>query len=209
MITSIVLVVRDVRAIQVSQRPFFNRGNKNIVRGLIDLLREANQEIPPWLDKVASESTFGGSGFRGGRGGGRGSRGRGSASRDYRQSGGGFGGSFNSPRMGGAALADLRPTAAAAMAMATAEEEAEAAAAGWRKLLVVNTTYTTVPVSSTREHSSVSIFKPLSLPKIPQNHKHLYDLSIVSFFNPFVRCSSTLPSSVSSLLYPSASASGV
>jgi len=80
---------------------FFNRGNKNIVRGLIDLLREANQEIPPWLDKVASESTFGGSSFRGGRGGGRGSRGRGSASRDYRQSGGGFGGSFNSPRMGG------------------------------------------------------------------------------------------------------------
>ncbi|KZV80134.1 DEAD-domain-containing protein [Exidia glandulosa HHB12029] len=66
---------------------FFNRGNKNIVRDLVDLLREANQEIPQWLDGMASESSFGG-GFRG-RGGRGGGRGRGGASRDYRASGGG------------------------------------------------------------------------------------------------------------------------
>ncbi|KAH9933388.1 P-loop containing nucleoside triphosphate hydrolase protein [Fomitopsis serialis] len=31
---------------------FFNRGNKNIVRDLLELLREANQEIPAWLETV-------------------------------------------------------------------------------------------------------------------------------------------------------------
>ncbi|KAJ7076065.1 P-loop containing nucleoside triphosphate hydrolase protein [Mycena belliarum] len=72
---------------------FFNRGNKNIVRELVELLREANQEIPPWLETVAHEASFGSS-FRGGRGGrGGGSRG-GSRGRDYRSSSGagGFGG---------------------------------------------------------------------------------------------------------------------
>ncbi|CAE6377447.1 unnamed protein product [Rhizoctonia solani] len=72
---------------------FFNRGNKNIVRELIVLLREANQEVPGWLDTVAAESAFGGGG-RGGRGGGRG--GRGGGNRDYRTSGGGFGGGMRS-----------------------------------------------------------------------------------------------------------------
>lgn len=73
---------------------FFNRGNKNIVRELIVLLREANQEVPAWLDTVAAESAFGGGG-RGGRGGGRG--GRGGGNRDYRTSGGGgFGGGARS-----------------------------------------------------------------------------------------------------------------
>ncbi|KAI0272454.1 ATP-dependent RNA helicase ded-1 [Gloeopeniophorella convolvens] len=71
---------------------FFNRGNKNIVRDLLELLREANQEIPPWLESVAHESGFGGGGgYRGGRGRGGGAR-RGGATRDYRQSGGGGGG---------------------------------------------------------------------------------------------------------------------
>ncbi|KAJ6590563.1 ATP-dependent RNA helicase ded-1 [Mycena vulgaris] len=74
---------------------FFNRGNKNIVRELVELLREANQEIPPWLETVAHEASFGSS-FRGGRGGGRGgSRGSSRGGRDYRASsggGGGFGG---------------------------------------------------------------------------------------------------------------------
>ncbi|CAE6475845.1 unnamed protein product [Rhizoctonia solani] len=74
---------------------FFNRGNKNIVRELIGLLREANQEVPAWLDTVASESTFGGGGGgRGGRGGGRG--GRGGGNRDYRAPSGGFGGGMRS-----------------------------------------------------------------------------------------------------------------
>lgn len=71
---------------------FFNRGNKNIVRELVELLREANQVIPPWLESVLIEST-GGSGAsfsrgRGGRGGGRGGA-RGTGNRDYRFSGGG------------------------------------------------------------------------------------------------------------------------
>ncbi|KAH7885755.1 P-loop containing nucleoside triphosphate hydrolase protein [Phlebopus sp. FC_14] len=72
---------------------FFNRGNKNIVRDLVELLREANQEIPPWLESVVQETTLGSS-FRGrGRGGGSGGgggRGRG-GNRDYRQSSGQYG----------------------------------------------------------------------------------------------------------------------
>ncbi|KIK51072.1 hypothetical protein GYMLUDRAFT_78349 [Collybiopsis luxurians FD-317 M1] len=67
---------------------FYNKGNKNIVKDLVELLREANQDIPLWLDNSAHESSFGGS-FRGrGRGGGRGR----SAGRDYRTGGGGGGG---------------------------------------------------------------------------------------------------------------------
>ncbi|KAI9262724.1 P-loop containing nucleoside triphosphate hydrolase protein [Sporodiniella umbellata] len=65
---------------------FFNRNNKNIVNDLINILTEANQEVPGFLESVARESrSYGG---RGGRGGGRGgARGRGGASfggRDYR-----------------------------------------------------------------------------------------------------------------------------
>ena len=77
---------------------FFNRGNKNIVRDLVELLREANQEIPSWLESVVQETTFGSS-YRGrGRGGG-GGRGRG-GNRDYRQSSGGYGGGGYSGRGG-------------------------------------------------------------------------------------------------------------
>ncbi|OJA21212.1 hypothetical protein AZE42_01365 [Rhizopogon vesiculosus] len=82
---------------------FFNRGNKNIVRDLLELLREANQEIPTWLESVVQETTFGSSFRGGGGGGGRGARGGGGGSggsargrggnRDYRQSG--YGGSSN------------------------------------------------------------------------------------------------------------------
>ena len=67
---------------------FFNRGNKNIVRDLIELLREANQDIPPWFESVALESGIDGGGYRGRGSRGRGPR-RGGATRDYRQSGGG------------------------------------------------------------------------------------------------------------------------
>ena len=76
---------------------FFNRGNKNIVRDLLELLREANQDIPDWLETVAHEASFGsGGGFRGRGGRGRG-RGSGTGGRDYRSNGnsthgGGFGG---------------------------------------------------------------------------------------------------------------------
>ncbi|MBE3045078.1 DEAD/DEAH box helicase [Candidatus Bathyarchaeota archaeon] len=69
---------------------FFNRGNRGIVRALLDLLKEANQEVPGFLENIARESSFGGGG--GGRGGGasRG-RGRGGPVRDFRKMGGGGG----------------------------------------------------------------------------------------------------------------------
>ncbi|KAJ7787156.1 P-loop containing nucleoside triphosphate hydrolase protein [Mycena olivaceomarginata] len=81
---------------------FFNRGNKNIVRELVELLREANQEIPGWLETVAHEASFGSS-FRGGRGRGGGGRGggRSTSGRDYRSSGGGGGGGFGGGSSGG------------------------------------------------------------------------------------------------------------
>ncbi|KAK2748306.1 DEAD-box ATP-dependent RNA helicase [Myotisia sp. PD_48] len=75
---------------------FFNRGNRGVVRDLIELLKEANQEVPVFLENIARES----SGFGGGRGRGGGGRGRGSqANRDVRRMGGGnaapsFGGNF-------------------------------------------------------------------------------------------------------------------
>lgn len=65
---------------------FFNRGNRGVVRDLIDLLKEANQEVPSFLESIARE----GSGFGGGRGGRSGGRGRGaSAMKDVRTYGGG------------------------------------------------------------------------------------------------------------------------
>lgn len=72
---------------------FFNRGNRGVVRDLIDLLKEANQEVPGFLDAIARESSFGGGGRGGGRSGGRG-RGSG-ANRDVRR--GGFGGQSGAP----------------------------------------------------------------------------------------------------------------
>ena len=72
---------------------FFNRGNKNIVKDLVELLREANQDIPGWLETVAHEASFGSGGYRGRGGRGRGGGFRGMGGRDYRQSSGGGGGS--------------------------------------------------------------------------------------------------------------------
>ncbi|KAK9894656.1 ATP-dependent RNA helicase DED1 [Cystobasidium minutum MCA 4210] len=40
---------------------FFNRGNKNIVKQLLEILSEAKQEVPSWLEQVAIEKDFGGS----------------------------------------------------------------------------------------------------------------------------------------------------
>lgn len=34
---------------------FFNEKNKNIVRDLLDLLSESNQEVPPWLESMSME----------------------------------------------------------------------------------------------------------------------------------------------------------
>ena len=81
---------------------FFNRGNRGVVRDLIDLLKEANQEVPAFLENIAREGSGFGSGG-GGRGGGRtgGGRGRGgAANRDFRKFGGGqqgYGGGFGGP----------------------------------------------------------------------------------------------------------------
>ncbi|ORY72022.1 P-loop containing nucleoside triphosphate hydrolase protein [Pseudomassariella vexata] len=93
---------------------FFNRGNRGVVRDLLELLKEANQEVPAFLETIARESSFGGGGGRGGRGGGGRGRGQG-ANRDFRKFGGGgggggggsggagFGGGFNGgPPQGGA-----------------------------------------------------------------------------------------------------------
>ncbi|KFZ23063.1 hypothetical protein V502_02473 [Pseudogymnoascus sp. VKM F-4520 (FW-2644)] len=66
---------------------FFNRGNRGVVRDLLELLKEANQEVPAFLENIAREGAgFGGSSRGGGRTGGRG-RGSG-ANRDFRKLGG-------------------------------------------------------------------------------------------------------------------------
>ena len=77
---------------------FFNRRNKNVVNDLIEILREANQEVPDFLEAIAKESSYGG-----GRSGGHGrGRGRGSGTRDYRtQPGYSHGGSGHHGPSGG------------------------------------------------------------------------------------------------------------
>jgi ATP-dependent RNA helicase DDX3X len=80
---------------------FFNRGNRGVVRDLLDLLKEANQEVPSFLESIAREGSGFGGGGRGGRGGGRG-RGN-AATRDVRRMGGGGGaGGFGGGGWGGA-----------------------------------------------------------------------------------------------------------
>lgn len=74
---------------------FFNRNNRNIVKDMIALLSEADQEIPDFLVKISKESSFGGRGMGGGRGGrgGMGAR-TGGGNKDFRRlGGGGYGGS--------------------------------------------------------------------------------------------------------------------
>ncbi|XP_043264057.1 ATP-dependent RNA helicase bel isoform X2 [Colletes gigas] len=71
---------------------FFNHKNHNLVRDLVSLLIEANQELPTWLDEMFGDSVrYSGSGSRrtgGGGGGGGSTKGRfssGFGARDYRQ----------------------------------------------------------------------------------------------------------------------------
>jgi ATP-dependent RNA helicase DDX3X len=76
---------------------FFNRGNRGIVRDLVELLKEAHQDVPGFLETIAKESSFGTSGR--GRGGGGGGRGRGArATTDARRMGPSLGGA---PSYGG------------------------------------------------------------------------------------------------------------
>ena len=78
---------------------FFNRGNRGIVRDLIELLKEAHQDVPSFLENIARESSGFGGASRG-RGGGRSGGGRGTtATRDVRRGGGGGGG--GAPSYGG------------------------------------------------------------------------------------------------------------
>ncbi|KAH0543512.1 DEAD-box ATP-dependent RNA helicase [Glutinoglossum americanum] len=94
---------------------FFNRGNRGVVRDLIDLLKEANQDVPSFLENIAREGSFGsGGGSRGGRSGG--GRGRGGANnRDFRKVGGGtpsYGGGYGGPPAGGYGGSGYPPPAA-------------------------------------------------------------------------------------------------
>ncbi|XP_068968080.1 putative ATP-dependent RNA helicase Pl10 [Bombus flavifrons] len=96
---------------------FFNSKNINLVRDLVSLLIEANQELPPWLDDMFSEARYSGGGSRR-AGSTKGRFSGGFGARDYRQTpssgsarnngssnrpgsyGGGYGnygGNYNSP----------------------------------------------------------------------------------------------------------------
>ncbi|KAE9417681.1 hypothetical protein Angca_004278, partial [Angiostrongylus cantonensis] len=62
---------------------FFNEKNRNIARDLMDLIVEANQELPDWLERVAGDVARFGTRSGGGRGG-RGSGGNKFGGRDHR-----------------------------------------------------------------------------------------------------------------------------
>ncbi|CAA7038151.1 unnamed protein product [Microthlaspi erraticum] len=69
---------------------FFNDGNTSMARELAELMKEANQEVPEWLTRYATRSSFGGGKNKrsGGRFGGRDFRREGG----YNRGGGGYGG---------------------------------------------------------------------------------------------------------------------
>ena len=55
---------------------FFNMSsNRNVAKALVDILSEANQEVPDFLRSASSQYSSGRSGGYGGGGGGRGGRG--------------------------------------------------------------------------------------------------------------------------------------
>ena len=72
---------------------FLNRGNKNVVKEMVDLLTEAKQEVPEFLNQLARESS-------GGRGGRSGYSSRGNSTRDYRRLGGAGGSPYSGSRGG-------------------------------------------------------------------------------------------------------------
>ncbi|CAL9729948.1 ATP-dependent RNA helicase Ded1p [Monosporozyma unispora] len=75
---------------------FFNNNNSNIVRGLVDLLKEANQDVPGFLEDALRFSSRSNS-YRGGSNRGR----RNEGTRDYRKSSGGGNSWGNRSRGGG------------------------------------------------------------------------------------------------------------
>ncbi|GLV41421.1 belle [Carabus blaptoides fortunei] len=77
---------------------FFNDRNRNLSTALLDLLIEAKQEYPPWLEGVASDGRMPSTGRRGGKGR-YGGGGNNFGARDYRQTpGSGGGGPPRNPR---------------------------------------------------------------------------------------------------------------
>ncbi|CDO95252.1 unnamed protein product [Kluyveromyces dobzhanskii CBS 2104] len=77
---------------------FFNRGNKNVAKDMVNLLGEANQEVPSFLTTIMREASSGrGGSSRGGRGG----YGRGASTRDFRRGGASSGGFSNGGSSGG------------------------------------------------------------------------------------------------------------
>uniref|UniRef100_A0A0D9W0C2 RNA helicase n=1 Tax=Leersia perrieri TaxID=77586 RepID=A0A0D9W0C2_9ORYZ len=82
---------------------FFNEGNISLARPLCELMQEANQEVPQWLERYSARSSFGGGG-----GGNRRSGGARFGGRDFRRDqrgggggGGGYGGGGGGYRGGG------------------------------------------------------------------------------------------------------------
>lgn len=72
---------------------FFNEGNLSLAKSLCELMQEANQEVPPWLERYAARSSYGGGGGRNRRSGGARFGGRDfRRDRDFRGGGGGGGG---------------------------------------------------------------------------------------------------------------------
>ncbi|KAJ8971885.1 hypothetical protein NQ314_000498 [Rhamnusium bicolor] len=69
---------------------FFNDRNRNLATGMLDLLIEAKQEYPSWLEGVAADGRVPSSGRRGGKGRYGGGSGGNFGSRDYRQQSGGM-----------------------------------------------------------------------------------------------------------------------
>lgn len=68
---------------------FFNDRNRNLSTGLMDLLIEAKQEVPSWMESVAADGRMPSSGRRTGGKGRYGGGGSSFGSRDYRQQSGG------------------------------------------------------------------------------------------------------------------------
>lgn len=70
---------------------FFNDRNRNLATSMLDLLIEAKQELPSWLECVASDGRAPSSGRRGGKGRfGGGGGGSSFGGRDFRQQSGGM-----------------------------------------------------------------------------------------------------------------------
>lgn len=69
---------------------FFNDRNRNLANSMMDLLVEAKQVVPTWLDGVASDNRMPSAGRRGGKGRYGGGGGSSFGGRDFRQQSGGM-----------------------------------------------------------------------------------------------------------------------